>query len=132
MLSLATVSSEDDVMTPAEEARFIELWQQGASYRELAAALGCPLGTVSSRASALVAQGKIQARPRGGAYPKQQARARQEGAPLPVQTPVQQPVRFRSTPFLCRLRATKTLLRSASSLQIICRRKLVRSKRFAV
>jgi DNA-directed RNA polymerase specialized sigma24 family protein len=52
-------------MTPAEEATFITLWEQGASYRELAAALGCPLGTVGSRAQALVRQGKIQLRPRG-------------------------------------------------------------------
>jgi DNA-binding transcriptional MocR family regulator len=51
-------------MTPTHEATFIALWQQGASYRELAAALGCPLGTVASRAAALVAQGKIQSRPR--------------------------------------------------------------------
>jgi DNA-directed RNA polymerase specialized sigma24 family protein len=46
-------------MTPAEEARFIALWTQEASYRELAQALGCALGTVGSRAAALVAQGKI-------------------------------------------------------------------------
>jgi hypothetical protein len=30
-------------MTPAEEARFIQLWQQGASDRALAQALGCAL-----------------------------------------------------------------------------------------
>jgi DNA-directed RNA polymerase specialized sigma24 family protein len=53
-------------MTPAEEARFIALWTQEASYREIAQALGCALGTVGSRASALVAQGKIQPRPRCG------------------------------------------------------------------
>jgi DNA-directed RNA polymerase specialized sigma24 family protein len=62
-------------MTPAEEAEFITLWQQGASYRELAAALGCPLGTVASRAAALVEQGKIQPRPRGGAYASRRATA---------------------------------------------------------
>ena len=67
-------------MTPAEEARFIELWQQGASYRELAEAFGCALGTVASRAATLVRQGKIQPRPRGGSYPKQQALARQPRA----------------------------------------------------
>jgi hypothetical protein len=71
-------------VTPADEARFIDLWTQGASYRELAQALG----TVASRAAALVAQGKIQPRPRGGAYPKQQAQARPEGTPAPVQRPV--------------------------------------------
>jgi DNA-directed RNA polymerase specialized sigma24 family protein len=64
-------------MTPADEATFITLWQQGASYRELAAALGCALGTVAWRAQALVAQGKIQPRPRGGAYASRRAKARQ-------------------------------------------------------
>jgi DNA-directed RNA polymerase specialized sigma24 family protein len=53
-------------MTPAEEARFIQLWQAGASYRDIAQAMSCPLGTVASRSSALAAQGKIQPRPRGG------------------------------------------------------------------
>jgi DNA-directed RNA polymerase specialized sigma24 family protein len=45
-------------MTPADEATFIALWQQGASYRELAAALRCPLGTVASRSAALAASGE--------------------------------------------------------------------------
>jgi hypothetical protein len=76
-------------MTGSDEARFVELWQQGASYRAIAQALGCPLGTVASRAAALVAQGKIQPRPRGGAYPSRRAQARQEGSPAPVQRPVQ-------------------------------------------
>jgi DNA-directed RNA polymerase specialized sigma24 family protein len=31
-------------MTPTDEARFIQLWQEGASYRDIAQALGCPLG----------------------------------------------------------------------------------------
>jgi hypothetical protein len=57
-------------MTPTDEAHFIALWQQGASYRELAQALGRPLGTVASRSAALVAQGKIQPRPRGGRHAK--------------------------------------------------------------
>jgi DNA-binding transcriptional MocR family regulator len=68
-------------MTLAEEQTFIALWQQGASYRELAAALGCPLGTVASRSAALAAQGKIQSRQRGGAYPSRRVKARQEGSP---------------------------------------------------
>jgi hypothetical protein len=76
-------------VTPADEAHFIQLWQQGASYRELAATLGCPLGTVASRAAALVAHGKIQPRPRGGAYASRRAKARQEDSPAPVQRPVQ-------------------------------------------
>jgi hypothetical protein len=46
-------------MTPADEATFIALWQEGASYRDLAQVLGCALGTMGSRAAALVAQGKI-------------------------------------------------------------------------
>jgi Homeodomain-like domain len=68
-------------MTPAEEAEFIQLWQQGASYREIAQALGCPLGTVGSRAAALAAQQKVQPRPRGGAWPTQRAKARPEDPP---------------------------------------------------
>jgi hypothetical protein len=68
-------------MTPTEEAEFIALWQHGASYRELAAVLRCPLGTVASRSAALVAQGKIQPRPRGGAYPSRRAKARQGDPP---------------------------------------------------
>jgi len=62
-------------MTPVEETRFIALWTQGASYREIAQALGCALGTVASRAAALVAQDRIAPLPRGGAYPRQQALA---------------------------------------------------------
>jgi DNA-directed RNA polymerase specialized sigma24 family protein len=53
-------------MTPTDEAQFIQLWQEGASYRVIAQALGCPLGTVASRAASLVAQGRIQPRLRGG------------------------------------------------------------------
>lgn len=63
-------------MTPAEEAEFIQLWQQQVSYQELAAALGIPMGTVSSRATRLQQQSKIQPRPRGGAYRKQKAQGR--------------------------------------------------------
>jgi hypothetical protein len=65
-------------MTPTEEQAFITLWNQGASYRAIAQALGCPLGTVASRAAALVAQGRIQ--------PRRRAKARPEGAPAPVQS----------------------------------------------
>jgi hypothetical protein len=72
-------------MTPADEAHFITLWNEGASYRELAQALGCPLGTVASRSAALVAQGKIQPRPRGGAYSSRRAKAPPEDPSLPVQ-----------------------------------------------
>jgi hypothetical protein len=46
------------------EATFIRLWQAGASQAEIAAALGIPLGTMKSRGHRLVAQGKLQPRPR--------------------------------------------------------------------
>jgi hypothetical protein len=72
-------------MTPTDEATFIALWQQGASQQELAARLGVPVGTIKSRAAALAHQGKIQARPKGGAYPRQ----RHQAAMAPVQRPVQ-------------------------------------------
>jgi Winged helix-turn-helix DNA-binding len=62
-------------MTPADEATFIALWQQGASQQELAARLGVPVGTIKSRASTLARQGKIKARPKGGAYPRQRHQA---------------------------------------------------------
>jgi hypothetical protein len=70
-------------VTPADEATFIVLWQQDASQQEIAARLGVPIGTVKSRASALARQGKIQARPKGGAYPHQRHQARQAEAPAP-------------------------------------------------
>jgi hypothetical protein len=63
-------------MTRDEELIFIQLWQQGLAQDAMARLLSIPRGTVSSRAYTLVRQGKIRARPRGGAYPKQQALAR--------------------------------------------------------
>jgi hypothetical protein len=63
-------------MTPDDEATFITLWQQGASQQALAERLGVPVGTIKSRAAALARQGKIQPRPRGGAYPRQKAQGR--------------------------------------------------------
>jgi hypothetical protein len=71
------------------EPQFIELWQRGLDTAEIAHQLGIPRGTVGSRAKRLVEQGKIEPRPRGGAYPRQKALARQEGSPAPVQKPVQ-------------------------------------------
>jgi hypothetical protein len=68
-------------MTPADEAEFIRLWQEGASYKAIAQAMSYALGTVASRAAALVAQGKIQ--------PRRRAKARPEDPPAPVQRPVQ-------------------------------------------
>jgi hypothetical protein len=75
-------------MTPDDEAQFIALWQAGVTQAAIAQALGVPLGTVKSRAHHLVAQGKLQARPRGGAYPHVRARERQEmPAPGPPSAP---------------------------------------------
>jgi hypothetical protein len=70
-------------MTPADEALFIQLWQQGASQQAIAARLGVPVGTVKSRASTLARQGKILPRPRGGAYPHRRIPAQPEGAHAP-------------------------------------------------
>jgi hypothetical protein len=69
-------------MTSADGVTFIQLWQQGLDTRAVGQELGIPRGTVNSRAATLVRQGKIQPRPRVGAYPRQQALARQEGAPV--------------------------------------------------
>jgi hypothetical protein len=41
-------------MTPADEAQFITLWQQGALQAAIAQALGIPPGMVESRAHALI------------------------------------------------------------------------------
>jgi hypothetical protein len=70
-------------MTPAEEARFIALWQAGTETAAIAQQLGIPVGTVSSRAYTLVRQGKLQPRPRGGAYPRQRGQGHGESPPAP-------------------------------------------------
>ncbi len=46
-------------MTPADEAHFIELWQQGLTHEAMARQLGCPVGTVKSPLHALQRQGKM-------------------------------------------------------------------------
>jgi hypothetical protein len=69
------------------EPEFIQLWEKGASYKAIAQALVCPLGTVASWAAALAAQGKIQPRPRGGAHPSRRAQARPEDSPATPVTP---------------------------------------------
>jgi hypothetical protein len=48
------------------EPDFIRLWERGATQAQIAEALGCPVGTVKSRAHRLQQQAKIQARPGGG------------------------------------------------------------------
>lgn len=74
-------------MTPAEEAEFIRWWQEGLSLKDIAARLGIPPGTVSSRAAALRRQGvALDKRPQGGAYPSLRAKARLEDPLAPVQS----------------------------------------------
>jgi hypothetical protein len=83
-------------VTPAEETRVIALWQAGIETAEIGRHLGIPHGTVASRAHALRQQGKIQARPKGGNYPRSKAKVRhvppsqapvQSGAGLPPLSP---------------------------------------------
>ena len=77
-------------MTPTgAEALLIELWNEGLEIATIAQRLGIPKGTVQSRAHRLQQRGLIQPRPKGGAYPRQKALARQEDTPPPVQRPLQ-------------------------------------------
>jgi hypothetical protein len=76
-------------MTPADEATFITLWQQGLSQDAIAQRPGIPVGTVKSRAHTLAHAGKLTPRPRGGVYPRQKVLVRQDSSPPPVQKPVQ-------------------------------------------
>jgi hypothetical protein len=66
-------------MARSWEAEFMALWRSGVETAEIAKQLGIQPGTVKSRAHTLPRQGKIEPRPRGGAYPKQKAQARQAG-----------------------------------------------------
>jgi len=75
-------------MAPTEEATFITLWWAGTEQAEIGRQLGIPRGTVSSRAMGLVRQGKIQPRPKGGAYPRSKAQGRDHSSSS-VQRPVQ-------------------------------------------
>ena len=84
-------------MTAADEAQFIQLWQEGASYQAIAQAMRCPLGTVASRSAALVAQGKITPRQRGG------AKARQEGVPPYARTYAYEPEQPRPARSFCKM-----------------------------
>ena len=67
-------------MTPAEEATFIALWNQGLTTAAIAARLDIPGGTARSRAYSLQQQGKITSRSKGG----RRMPARQGGSPTPV------------------------------------------------
>jgi hypothetical protein len=46
-------------MIPTDEARFIELWQEGLTTQAIAQHLGIPVGIVYNRAHRLQQQGKI-------------------------------------------------------------------------
>jgi hypothetical protein len=85
-------------MARAWEPDFIRLWQAGASQAAIAQALGVPVGTVKSRAHHLAAQGKIQPRPRGGAYPRRTAHARVEQTGVSADTPHDTPAHARRVP----------------------------------
>jgi len=75
-------------MTPADEAAFIALWQEGLTTAAMAERLGVPTGTVKSRSYTLVRQGKIQPRQRGRASASQAAPHTPQRQ-APVQRPVQ-------------------------------------------
>jgi hypothetical protein len=66
-------------MTTADEARCIAIRQDGTEIAEIARQLGILRSTMSIRAAALVRQGKIQLRPRGGAHPMQRQQAALSG-----------------------------------------------------
>jgi Winged helix-turn-helix DNA-binding len=80
---------ERNTRPPAEEARFITLWNTGTEQAEISRQLGIPRGTVSSRASTLARQGKIQPRPKGGAYPRRTAQGQQEDSPAPARVDIE-------------------------------------------
>ena len=82
-------------MTPAEEARFITLWNAGTATAAIAQQLGIPPGTARSRAYTLQQQGKIPRRPQGGRRVPALARAggapaRAPAPPPPVQSSAEQ------------------------------------------
>jgi hypothetical protein len=74
-------------MTPTEEQAFIALWNAGTAITAMAEALHIPKGTVQSRAHRLQQRGLIRPRPKGGAYPRQKALARQGGTGVSADTP---------------------------------------------
>jgi hypothetical protein len=72
-------------MTPAEQ-EFIALWNAGTEITAMAQALGIPKGTLQSRAHRMQQRGLIQPRPKGGAYPRQKALARQDSTGVSTDT----------------------------------------------
>src|SRR4029453_15062264 len=78
---------EDDPLQA--EAELIALWNQGLEITAIAHRLRLPPAPLQSRAQSLQPRGLIQPRPKGGAYPRQTALARQNGSPTPRQRPVQ-------------------------------------------
>jgi transposase len=88
-------------MTPVDEATFIELWQQGLTTDAIAQRLGIKAGMARSRADSLQQAGKIQPRPRGGAYPRQKAQGRSgvESGPSTAHRPPWTLYRLASTLF---------------------------------
>jgi hypothetical protein len=76
------------MMTTTEEARFIQLWQQGLIHEAMARQLGCPVGTVKSRLHTVLQQGKIEPRR------ARQTPAQRERTPPPAP----HPRRTRETP----------------------------------
>jgi hypothetical protein len=61
---------EVHIMTPAEAAECIGWWREGLRLKDIAARLGIPPSTVSSRAAALRRQGvALDKRPQGGPIP---------------------------------------------------------------
>src|SRR4051794_7243689 len=74
----AGILAGEGPMTP-DEATFIVLWTQGLEIAAIAQRLGIPKRTVQSRAHRLQQRKLIQPRPKGEAYPRQKALARQDG-----------------------------------------------------
>jgi hypothetical protein len=85
------VVEDTAIMTSTDEATFIALWNQGLEIAAIAQRLGIPIGTVKSRAHTLAHAGKLTPRPRGGAYQRQKALARQEDPPAPARAPAPPP-----------------------------------------
>ena len=80
-------------MTPADEARFIALWQQGLTTDAITQHLGIKEGTARSRAYTLQQQGKIAPRPKGGRRERRQPNDLPTRAPAPTPAEASLPTR---------------------------------------